>query len=264
MTRSYLSRAALQHLEQSLSEREGVILADLDRCRILSGAQIQRLRFAPESIRTRRRTLQGLTTKRLICRVDGGTVSRRGGGSASYLFALDVAGQRLLGLKEGGKARRPAVPGVPFRSHALAVSELFVRLVEAERRGQTELLDFQAEPDCWRRFPAPVGGTVTIKPDAYVRLGAGNYEDSFFLEVDQNSEGAGALRRQLDRYRAYWSSGTEQHARAVFPQIVWTAPDRKRHQQLTEACGAQPAESWRLFRVALFEEVVDLMTGVAA
>jgi len=53
--------------------------------------------------------------------------------------------------------------------HLLAVSELYVQLREAARSNVLELLDFDAEPTCWRGSrDGP--RLVTLKPDAFVRL----------------------------------------------------------------------------------------------
>ena len=69
------------------------------------------------------------------------------------------------------------------------------------------------------------------------------------------------MTTKLDTYRAYWSSGTEQADRGVFPRVLWTVPDQRRAQVLIDCCGRQPAEAWSLFMVTLFEGAVGLMTG---
>ena len=46
-------------------------------------------------------------------------------------------------------------PGLAFVRHTLAVTELYVRLREAERAGTLELLEFEPEPECWRSYPLP-------------------------------------------------------------------------------------------------------------
>jgi len=263
MSRHYLNAARLDRLADDLSDRELAILRSLDRIRLASGAQLERLHFSGSSARQRRRILESLTDRRLLCRLDRFVGGRRAG-SSGYLYALDVAGQRLLARRTGMPVRRPTTPGAPFIAHVLDVTELYVGLVEAERRGVIELLDFQAEPAAWRRYPGPGGGTAIVKPDAYVRIGSGGYEDSYFIEVDRGSEAPSTLARKADTYRAYYASGLEQHRHNLFPRVLWTVPNERRHQTLVDVCSRQPADSWQLHQVTLFAGAVGLMAGGAA
>lgn len=156
---------------------------------------------------------------------------------------------------------RPWTPSGPFLGHALAVTELYVRLLEAERAGQLQVLAFEAEPGCWRFFTGPGGEAVVLKPDAFVRIGVGESEEHAFVEVDRGTESARALGIKFDRYRAYWASGREQRINDVFPRVVWLVPDARRYDQLLDVAGNQPAEAWRLFKMALFEDAVRALSG---
>jgi Replication-relaxation len=258
--RDYIDSTRLTHLTDEVTDREFDILRSLERLRLASGRQLERLHFRPDVDRNRRRVLQSLSDRRLVARLDR-TVGGKRSGSAGYVYSLDIAGRRLLSRLEGRAVRRPSTPGASFVRHILAVSELYVQLVEAERRGETELLDFQAEPAAWRRYPGRGGGTAVCKPDAYVRLGSGEYEDSWFVEVDRGTENTSRLTGKLDAYRAYWSSGQEQARRGIFPRVLWLVPDDRRYQVVVDTCGRQPADSWALHRVTLFEGGVGLMTG---
>jgi len=258
--RDYIDSIRLSHLAGDLTDRELEILRTLERIRLASGRQLERLHFRPDTDRNRRRVLQSLSDRRLIARLDR-TVGGKRSGSAGYVYVLDIAGRRLLSRLEGRTVRRPSTPGAPFVRHILAVSELYVQLIEAERRGETELLDFQAEPAAWRRYPGRGGGSALCKPDAYLRLGSGEYEDSWFVEVDRGTENTSTLTAKLDTYRAYWSSGQEQARRGVFPRVLWLVPHDRRHQVVVDTCGRQPADSWTLHLVTLFEGGVGLMTG---
>jgi len=260
MSRHYLSTARLDRLADDLADRELAILRSLDRIRLASASQLERLHFDGSSARQRRRVLESLAERRLLCRLDR-VVGGRRAGSSGYLYALDVAGQRLLARRTGLPVRRPTTPGAPFVAHTLDVSELYVGLVEAERRGVTQILDFQADPAAWRRYPGPGGGTAVVKPDAFVRLASGGYEDAYFVEVDRGSEAPSTLARKADTYRAYYASGLEQRRHGVFPRVLWTVPNERRHQTVVDVCSRQPAESWQLHQVTLFAGAVGLMTG---
>lgn len=260
MSRHYLNAARLDRLADGLSDRELAILRTLDRTRLASALQLERLHFTGASARQRRRVLESLAERRLLCRLDR-VVGGRRAGSSGYLYCLDVAGQRLLARRTGMPVRRPTTPGAPFLAHALAVTELLVRLTEAERRGAVELLDFQAEPAAWRRYPGPGGGVAILKPDAYVRLANGGFEDTYFIEVDRGTEAPSTLARKADAYRAYYAAGIEQRERGVFPRVLWTTPNERRYQTVLDVCSRQPAASWQLHQVTLFTGAVGLMTG---
>jgi hypothetical protein len=201
-----------------------------------------------------------MTERGLICRLDR-VVGGRRAGSAGFLYSLGVAGLRLLLVSQDGPVRRPSTPGAPFVAHALAVTELAVRLREAERQGGFQILDFQAEPQCWRKHPGPGGGSEICKPDAYVRLANGAFEDSFFIEVDRSTENISTLTRKLDAYRRYWSSGIEQAKHGVFPRVLWLVPNERRHQVVVDACNRQPADAWQLHQVTLYDDAIGLMVG---
>lgn len=267
MTRRYLSSSRLTVLAERLTELDRAILATLRRVRLASGHQLERLHFTPHEARQRRRVLASLVDRGLVARlprVIGGVRA----GSSGYLYALDVAGQRLTdqtGPARGQRLQRPWTPGTPFIAHTLLVTELYVALVEASRAPCFELLDFQTEPVCWRAFSGRGGGRVTLKPDAYVRVGSGDYEDHWFIEVDRGTEAPNTIQRKADLYRAYWSSGRElARTGGVFPRVLFLVPDETHHGVLVEVLGHQPAESWQLYQVALMRNALDVLAAGAA
>jgi hypothetical protein len=263
MTRSYINTTRMDELSANLSPKEIAVLVTLREVRLATASQLQRLHFADDSPRNRARVLQAMNERGLITRLDR-VVGGRRAGSSGFLYSLGVAGLRLLLVGQDGPVRRPSTPGAPFVAHALAVTELAVRLREAERRGDFQILDFQAEPQCWRRHPGPGGGTETCKPDAYVRLAIGAFDDSWFVEVDRSTESATTLDRKLGAYRRYWSSGIEQAKVGIFPRVLWLVPDERRHQVVSDACNRQPAEAWQLHQVTIYDDAVNLMIGGAS
>jgi len=151
-----------------------------------------------------------------------------------------------------------------FLAHSLAVTESYVRVVEAELAGRLELLRFTAEPASWRQFAGPGGGRAVLKPDAYLELALGQYEDRWLIEIDRGTEAASTLTRKLDTYRAYRASGREQAGGGVFPRVLILVPDERRRQVVVDVCGRQPADSWKLFRVALLDQLVEVLEQGAA
>src|SRR4029077_12130312 len=97
----------------------------------------------------------------------------------------------------------------------------YVRLRAAERAGRMEVLDFDAEPACWRRYTRLGGAAGVLKPDAFVRLGFGDYEDHLLVEVDLGTEHRGQLARQHRAYGEYFRAGVEQAKTGGFPGVLW-------------------------------------------
>jgi hypothetical protein len=245
----YVTAARAQRLASRLSDRERAVLASLRRLRVATSAQLERLHFAEVTPRQARMVLASLVEQGLIARLP----RRVGGvraGSAGYVYVLDVAGQRLSPLS-GRRVQRPWPVGTPFLAHSLAVSELYVRLMEAERQGRAELRlgEYRTEPACWRRFAAPGAGRLTLKPDAEVTLRLGRFEDRWFIEVDRATESRSTLDRKLGCYVRYWQSGQEQARLGIFPKVLWIVPDSARVDVLVDACGRLPVAAWPLFAV---------------
>ena len=265
----YLSAAAYLELEAQLTEHDLGVLKRVSDLRFVTGPQLTRLCFSvsgdPEAnARAARRALLRLVKLAALARLPrpvGGVCS----GSAGFVYHLGLGGQRLAtmrGWQPERRRRRSLIPGTLFVRHALQVAELHTQLVESDRSRSFELLELAAEPSCWRSWDGIGGQRTTLKPDSYVRLGQGAYEDSYFLEVDRGTEGSRALERQLQLYVAYHLSGREQAERQVFPRVLWLTPSEQRKAALVDSLQRLPAESWRLFQVARFSETLTVMLGV--
>jgi hypothetical protein len=266
MTRLHLTAGRAAAVAAQLSARDLDVVATLAALRLATTDQLQRVWFADGSPLTQARrcraTLERLVRLGVVTRLDRriGGVRR---GSASYVNALGVAGQRLhggVGPAGRGVARRPWTPSLPFVAHVLAVTELYVQLVEAERQRTVDLIAYTAEPAAWRRFTGPTGASVTLKPDAYAVIGKGDVEEHRFIEVDRGTESLGTIAAKLRTYRQYWQSGREQHQRGVFPQVLFVVPDERRLQGVVDTCARQPADSWSLFQVVVWSDAVRIMT----
>ncbi len=163
------------------------------------------------------------------------------------------------------RSRSAHEPGATWTAHTLAVSDLYVRLRQAERAGRVELLDFDAEPACHRRYTRLGGAAGVLKPDAFVRLGIGKeWEDSFFVEVDLGSEHRGQLARQHHAYSEYFRAGEEQAKTGVFPGVLWIVPDAGRLALLTDIQRGLPEQTRRLFTIATSEQALDVLCGPAS
>jgi Replication-relaxation len=244
-----------------LSDRDRHVLGLVARFRIVSGAQLRDL-FWPEGTtetraRLARRSLARLATLDLLA-----PLARRVGGvragSAGYCFTLGPAGQRLL---RAGRPRRPVTPGSRHLAHTLAVAQLYVDLVMAQRWGLGELLAFEPEPACWRRYPGPYGTSETLKPDAYLRLASDDYEDSWFVEVDLDSESQTTIAGKAERYLDCFHAGVVQKSEGIFPRTIWTTPSDKRADALRAIFARLPEDGGRLFVVTTRDEAVSHLVG---
>lgn len=209
-----------------------------------------------------RKTLRRLCELGVLEALDR-TVGGVRAGSAGTTFALGRPGRRLIAAGQPGRrVRRAYTPGARYLAHTLAIAQLYVDLTVAQRGGVIERLEvFEPEPECWRTYPGRFGSRLAIKPDSYVFLHNNGYELSFFIERDMATEAAVTIERKAHRYRDYWQTGTEQHARGVFPRVAWITPNERRSQDIREALERLPTDAVRLFAVATTEQVVELLSG---
>jgi hypothetical protein len=145
--------------------------------------------------------------------------------------------------------------------HTLHIAELHTRLIEGERSGRFELLTLDGEPSCHRIYDGLGGQRLYLKPDSYVRLGIGPYEDSYFIEVDRGTEGSRALCEQLQRYVIYYQTGREQRERGVFPKVLWTATTAERMQAIEDCVARLPMNARALFAATEFDQALSIITG---
>lgn len=136
-----------------------------------------------------------------------------------------------------------------------------MQLREAERLGWLELVTFDAEPTCWRRPAGPGRASLVVKPDAYVCVAVGDYEEHRFFEVDLGTESLNVISQKADLYVRYWHSGQEQRANGVFPQVLFLVSNEHRAELIVKELARQPADHWRLFQTRLLTDAVTAISG---
>lgn len=99
-----------------------------------------------------------------------------------------------------------------------------------------------------------------MKPDAYVMLELGAFEDAYFVEADCATESGPRITEKGRAYVRYWQSGREQSNSDVFPWVLWITTTRTRQELMVNALGRLPAEHWGLFIVTTAAEAVARMT----
>ena len=261
---SHLSARQLASVADRLSARDREVLETVGRFRAMSGQQLQRLFWPDGSQQTRARLARHGLARLGELGVLVPLVRRVGGvrsGSRGLCFAVGVAGQRLLAAGDSTRrARRPYTPGDRYLAHTLAVAQLYVELVEAERQDACDLLAFDPEPACWRAYLGPYAARLVLKPDAALKLGVGDYEFSWLLEMDMASEALTTIERKARRHLDYHRSGEARRTEGVSPRVAWIVPDEPRAEAVQLALGRLPAEATRLFVVATGAGALTLLT----
>lgn len=246
----YVTAARLDAMRASLSDRDWAVIRDVASLRLATGGQLERLHFAglADTSRpvVRRRVLGRLVHERVL-----GTLERRIGGvragSDGLVYHLDVAGQRLCET-----ARRGGPPGERYVRHVLAVTELYVSLVERARAGALRLDRFEAEPASW--WPDGRGGR--IKPDGQVRVSSPDHFDSWWLEVDLATEHLTTLKRKLGVYVDFYRRG-QLGPDGIMPWVLVTVPDAKRCSDVVRLIRQLPLQGEELFTVVLHNDAAE-------
>ncbi|MGE5700836.1 MAG: replication-relaxation family protein [Arthrospira platensis] len=262
---SRISPARLDHISTQLTPTDKDVVRLVARARLCSAAQLERLFWhegAPASRgRQARRALSRLVTWRLLDRLPRMVGGRRAG-SRGFIYSLGTSGVRLLARQDGRRVRRLSAPGDRYVRHTLAVSDLYTELVSAERAGHADLIAFDFEPRCWARFPGAWGVTLTLKADAYVKLGiGGDYEYSWLIEIDMATESLPTIERKSRRHLDYHRSGTAQRTTGVAPRVLWVTPDAKRAEAIETVLRRLPAEAPKLFAVTTAPDAASFLTS---
>jgi len=262
--RTYLTSRRMRELEAALSEREHAVIADVDRLGVLSGRQLRALHYANTDAGRRlcRLDLARLVESRCLARL-GRRVGGVRAGSEGFVYAMGLTGRRLVDPNRTRWWAR-TTPGAAFLRHALSLGDLYVGLCAEGQAGRVSLVAFDAEPTCWRRFAGPGGARLVLKPDAYVVIDSGEFEDHFFIEIDCATESAPRIIQKARVYVRYWQSGREEIRLGLFPLVVWVVPTERRQQQLVSALATLDPAVWQLFTVATVAATVPLLTAAAA
>ncbi|WP_280456411.1 replication-relaxation family protein [Nocardia cyriacigeorgica] len=257
----------MDHLLQQLSDRDVGILEDVERFRLLTTRQIQRLHFTAghqtvaAATRATTRVLQRLRGHGLIS-----TLTRRVGGvrqgSESLTWQLAASGDRLLRhLHRRAYRRRYREPSPDFIKHTLAVANLGVLLREAEQAGRIELSDIDVEGQAHRAFVGRHGAKETLKTDLHTVTAGEEYEHHWLIEADRGTEHDPHLARKLTAYQRYYKSGRYQAEHGVFPSVLWVVPDDKRAGQLERLIGSLNAGTSRLFEICTFDRFIEFVVA---
>lgn len=265
-TSQYLTRERLHQIAGAMSQGDKEILRFVHDGRFVGGQQLVRVYWLTRdqesaAARAARRTLKRLVDLRVLA-----TLPRRIGGmrtgSEGMIYHVGLAGRKLLAGR-GIHGPDADAPGTLHLAHTLAKTELVVRLQEAARAGDLELIEVQQEPVCWRRFVGAGGARLVLKPDLFARLGARALEDRWMVEIDLGSESGRTLLRKAARYLEHYRSGREQHEHGVYPRVLWLVSERERCEQVEVVLGRLPTDGQRLFDVREFTNATEFLATEA-
>lgn len=267
-----MTRSEIHAIRDRLTERDLLILRDVERYRLLTTKQIQRLHFdhahpsRVASARACNRTLARLRDAgvvRALQRRIGGARA----GSAGFVWYLGPAGDRLvqvinLGVGQRGR-RNYREPSRHFVEHTLAIAELAVQTLEAERNGDLEVLELETEPTSWQESLSRFGTVQILKPDLRLVTASGSYEHHWFIEADMATEHLPVIARQCVAYQVYRDTGRYEATHGLFPAVLWVTPSPARAAAVRGAVAATAGLDPALFRVCVAEEYLSVVSGRA-
>lgn len=261
-------------LKDQLLGRDFELLVSVDKYRLLSTRQIQRLHFDhahPTPVAAARacnRTLvrlRGNGVLRALERRIGGARA----GSAGSVWYVGPAGDRLLRdvdpeARSGRRNYRE--PSRHFVEHMLAIAELAIQVVEASRRGAVEVLRIDTEPASWEQSLSRHGVAQWLKPDLRLVTATAEEEYHWFVEADLATEHLPVILRQCSAYQAFRATGRYQAVHGVFPAILWVTPTPGRAAAIRAAVAAGAAPGGldaALFQVCTADEFRAIATDLA-
>lgn len=270
MRSSYLSKRRLEELDRILPERDKAVLRSLEQCRYLSTGQIQRLHYTDSKTTTSGLRLANMGTAKLRSYGLIDMLERRIGGvragSKAYVWSLTESGVHLLNLHNTKYTprKRAFEPSLNFLKHTLEVAEIYVQLTEICKRNNLGLVNIEMEPVCWRGYTGEDGTPATMKPDMFAVTSGGDYEDSWFIEVDMNTESPSKVVDKCRRYTRYYKSGIEQKQHGVFPLVVWIVYSQSRKDKLRQyisECRDITEQNKGIFMIIMPDEFEPLIVG---
>lgn len=258
----------LDNLVERLCQRDFKILADIERFRLLTTRQVQRLHFASDHLnasaatRATARALFRLRQLSLISVLDRriGGVRR---GSASYVWQLGPAGDRLLRRMKGEPQRRRFVePSHRFVNHTLAIVEVAVLLIETERaKPGFAITNLETEPSNWLTFLGRNGVVEWLKPDLHLVTTTDEFENHQFIEVDLGSEHMPQIVAKCHTYQRYATTGAYQAEHGLFPAVLWLSDKPPRLATIAAAIAGDANLRPGLFQIRSPDEFIETLVN---
>lgn len=260
-----LGRRQLVSLSETLSDRDIAILRLVAGHRFIATTQIEQLVFSDHSTsssgaRACRRVLRRLHRQGVLTALE----RRIGGiraGSASYVWRLSHAGQRLLNLLDGeDSVAKLHEPSERLLNHCLMVAETHVSIRQFAREHGLDVLDVTTEPHCWRTYHGMAGELRTLKPDLGAITATPEYVDHWLLEADTGSEHPPTTVLKCRQYLDYFATLPSGD---IVPRVIWVVPSHKRADRLRRAFLDARLDP-RLFKVTELSDLGPVLAGGAS
>lgn len=257
-----VSASRLSELMVGLTGDGTRILRLLDDFHYAYGSQLQRLFFTggthEAKTRARNRALALLVRECLVYRSPRQPLPGKQHGEAEHIYGLTHPGQRVMNeLRKTERPYRSINRTTAHFTHALAVTELHVQLVEAERVGLIELIQSQGEPACHRRF----GLRKVLKPDAYTLFrtvrGGQKLEVAWFIEVEHSRQGETATIAKLHTYRDYMEHLDPDTG--LMPKVIFVAFTKRHRDHLERLLDRNTAGYRDVFEVSEMQHATRTM-----
>jgi hypothetical protein len=164
-----------------------------------------------------------------------------------------MASAETTGGSEGyiyqGRRSRRRLPN----PHILTTTELYVRLIEAEREGRLEVGEGFA-PGTEAKKWVEAGDFI---PDGFarIRLNHGTYR--WFIEADEDTEDDRQMFAKLKRY----ADAYDNWPGAVFPGVLFVVPTDERKDLLERWVKRQPKYVQEFCYVATMDEAISTITS---
>ena len=222
-------------MNPSLTARTMAILVLVAKLRFGTQDEIRKFLFAGSAYTlASQRVLTGRSLQRLqaanLVEVLPRAVGGPGGGSASAVYAITMAGLRLAaGLDPSLRGGRVA-HGPFLMRHSLAVADVVLAFHESAVEHRHELTSWEVGWQLVLKL-----GAGHIVPDAHVVYTTPAVELEALLEVDLGTEGSRFFAGKIGRYLALWRSRTWRSVVSDWPVVLVIAPTEQRVRLLKQA-----------------------------
>jgi hypothetical protein len=136
----------------------------------------------------------------------------------------------------------------------LAVSDVYVRLIEASRDYPVTVSCFVAEPHCWQ----PTAHGDYLKPDAYCVLATTIHQDCWWLEIDQATEPLTRIRVKCRAYLDHLTHGGLGPDN-VPPRVLYTTPDEHRANAINKIITTLSTQDRKLITIIPRAEATEYL-----
>lgn len=203
---------------------------------------VRRVLFASNASATPcNRTLRRLVEGKFLARIEVPGIRNPNGGRRPFVYQVGPAGWKLA-KTEGTYWQARSV-----NQHSLAIASVYVSLFE-----KLDIITYETEPDSHVKI-----NYVPLLPDLYVKLNLGDKVRQVWLEIDLGTERPKQLKEKLAKYHHAWDGAGENWN--PWPLVCFVVPDERRKTELASLIAQTPKESQPMFRLALFDDVVQVV-----